>query len=62
MDIDIIRILVICVVAGLCWWANNKLNTVPVLRKVVQVIIVVVAVLLVLQSLGVMSSTHIRIR
>jgi hypothetical protein len=62
MDIDIIRLIVIIVIAGLCWFANSKLNPVPVLKTVVDVIIVVVAVLLVLQSLGIMgSSIHVRI-
>lgn len=56
MDIDIIRIIVIIVIAGLCWFANEKLNNIPVLKTVIQVIIVVVAVLLLLQSLGIMGN------
>lgn len=56
MNVNIMEILVICVIAGLAWWANAKLNTVPVLSNVVQVVIVVVAVLLLLNSLGLMHS------
>jgi hypothetical protein len=56
MHISIIGIFVICVVAGLCWYVNETLNTVPVLKKVVAVIIVVVAVLCLLQSVGVLGS------
>jgi hypothetical protein len=61
MDINIIQLIVICVIAGLCWWANETLNSVPILKKVVQVIIMVAAVLLVLQSLGVMGSSSMHI-
>lgn len=63
MEINVIQIIVICVLAGLCWWVNEMLNTVPVLKKVVAVLIVVVAVLLLLQSLGIMGSlnTHVRV-
>jgi hypothetical protein len=56
MDVNIMQILVICIVAGLCWYVNSTLNPVPVLKKVVGVVIVVVAVLLLLQSLGIMHS------
>jgi hypothetical protein len=56
VDINILQLIVICIIAGLCWWANETLNTVPVLKKVIQVLIVVVAVLLVLNSLGVTHS------
>jgi hypothetical protein len=53
MDINIVSIIVIIVIAGLCWWANQKLNTVPVLKNVVDVIIVVVAVLCLLSATGI---------
>lgn len=56
MHINIISILVICVIAGLCYWVNQTLNTTPILNKVVSVIIVVVAVLLVLQSMGLVGT------
>jgi hypothetical protein len=62
VDINIIQLIVIIVIAGLCWWANETLNNIPVLKKVIQVLIVVIAVLLVLQSLGIMgSNTTIRV-
>jgi len=62
MDINIIQLVVIVVLAGLAWWVNEQLNPVPVLKNVVSVVIVVVAILLVLQSLGFVSgSSHIRI-
>lgn len=52
MEINIIAIVVICILAWLAYWSNEQLNNVPVLKNVVRVIIVVVAVLLLLQSLG----------
>jgi Na+/H+-dicarboxylate symporter len=63
MNINIIQIVLICILSGLAWWVNEKLNTVPILKTVIQVLIVVVAVLLLLQSLGVLGSlnTHVRI-
>ncbi len=62
MHINIMAILVICVIAGLCWWVNQQLNTVPVLNKVVSVVIVVVAVLLLLQSMGLIgTNTTVRL-
>ena len=62
MDINIIQLIVIIILCGLAWWANDMLNKVPVLKTVISVIIVVVGVVLVLQSLGVMGSGHISIR
>ena len=62
MEINIIQIVVICILAGLAYWANDKLNTVPVFKTVVQVLIVVVAVLLLLQSLGIMGSLNTNVR
>lgn len=56
MHVELTQILVICVVAGLCWYVNAMLNPVAVLNKVVSVVIVIVAVLLLLQSLGLMNS------
>jgi hypothetical protein len=62
MDINVIQIVVICVLAGLAYWANDKLNNVPLLKTVIQVIIVVVAVLMVMQSLGVINAGHISVK
>jgi ethanolamine transporter EutH len=56
MDINIIQLVVILVIAGLCWWVNEMLNHIAVLNTVIKVIIVVAAVLLILQSLGLMHS------
>ena len=63
MEINLIQLIVIIVLASLAWWANGKLNTVPVLKNVIDVLIVVVAILLVLQSLGIMGhmDTHYRV-
>jgi hypothetical protein len=62
MDINIIQIILIIVLSGLAWYANDKLNNVPTLKPIVQVLIVVVAVLCLLSSLGIWhNSSHIRI-
>jgi hypothetical protein len=58
MQINLIAILVIVILAGLCYYANNALNNVPVLKNVINVIIVVVSVLMILQSTGLLGSTH----
>lgn len=64
MDINVIQIILIIVLAGLAYWANDILNNVPTLKQVVQVLIVVVAVILLLQSLGIIggTSTHIIVK
>ncbi len=56
MHIDLGNIFVICVIAGLCYYVNEMLNKVPLLKTVVTVIIVVVAVLLLLQSVGLINT------
>lgn len=62
MEINLIQIVVIIVIAGLCWYVNEALNRVPTLKQVVSVLIVVISVLMLLQSLGIFgTSTHIRI-
>lgn len=61
MEINIIAIFVICILAGLAWYVNDNLNNVPILKKVIQVVIVVVAVLLLLQSLGLISGSRIHV-
>jgi predicted PurR-regulated permease PerM len=61
MDVNILQLVVICAIAWLCWWVNDMLNKVPILNTVIKVIIVVVAVLLVLQSLGLVSGGHISV-
>lgn len=63
MEINVMQIIVIIVLAGLAYWANDMLNKVPTLKQVVSVLIVVVAVIMLLQSLGVMGSmnSHVRV-
>ena len=56
MHINIMDILVIVILAGLCYYVNNALNNVPVLKNVINVIIIVVSVLLILQSVGLVGS------
>ena len=61
MEVNVIQLIVICVLAGLAYWANDKLNNVPFLKTIVQVVIVVVAVLMLMQSLGVING-HVNVR
>jgi uncharacterized membrane protein YwzB len=57
MDPNIIRLVIIIVVACLLYWANNALNTVPLLKRVIQVAIVVISVLMCIQpSLNLLTS------
>ena len=57
MTINILGLIVIIILCGLAWYANNALNQVPVLKNVVSVIIVVVGVLLILQSVGLIGTS-----
>ena len=57
MQINLVQIIVIIVLAALCWYANNQLNPIPILKSVVNVLIVIVSVLLLLQSAGLVSSS-----
>jgi phosphoglycerol transferase MdoB-like AlkP superfamily enzyme len=52
MHIHVVELFLIIGLAGLAWWVNEMLDKVPVLNTVIKVLIVVVAILLVLQSLG----------
>lgn len=62
MEINVTQIIVIIVIAGLAYWANDQLNKVPFLVNLIRVLIVGVAILMLLQSCGIMGSgTHIRI-
>lgn len=62
MEINVLTILVIIVLAGLAYYANSKLNSIPMLKNVIDVLIVVVAVLLLLQSMGLIGGqTTIRV-
>jgi small-conductance mechanosensitive channel len=57
VHIHVVNLAVICIIAGLAYWANDQLNRVPVLNNVIKVVIIVVAILLVLQSLGTIEGT-----
>lgn len=62
MTINIVSIIVIIIIAGLCYWVNETANMVPVLKTVVKVLIVIIAVLLLLQSMGLIGgSTSIHV-
>ncbi len=56
MNVNIEHIIVIIVLAWLCYWINNQINKEPMLNNVVKVLIVSVSVLLMLQSLGLFNS------
>lgn len=53
MEIDLVRVLLVIIIAALAWYANANLNPVPVLKNVVNVLIVVVSVLCLLSAFGV---------
>ena len=56
MEINLLEILVIIILSVLAYWVNEKLNSIPILKTIIQVIIVIVAVLLLLQSLNLLNS------
>lgn len=62
MTINVLGIVLIVIFAGLAWWANETLNKVPTLKPIIQVIIVVVAVVLLLQSVGLIGGPTVVIR
>ena len=62
MEINIIQIIVIIIIAALCWYANATLNPIPVLKNVINVLIVVISVLALLGSLGIFSSDSMTIK
>jgi hypothetical protein len=57
MDINVIGLIATIVIASVAWWANDKLNTVELLKTVLKVVIVVVALLLVWKFLGIHGQT-----
>jgi len=57
MDINVVGLIVTVIVACVAWWANETLNSVPILKTVVKVIIVVVALLCLWAALGVRNHT-----
>ena len=62
MEINLIQIIAIIIIAGLCWYANAALNTIPVLKNVINVLIVVISVLALLNSLGIFHGNSGTIR
>ena len=55
-----VHVIELCVIVGLAWlayWVNDMLNKVPALHTVIKVLIVVVAILLILQSLGLIGNS-----
>ena len=57
MDINVVGLILTCIIAVAAWYANETLNNVPILKKVIQVLIIVVALLCVWSFLGVRSHT-----
>ncbi len=55
MDINILAIVVVIILAGLCWYANEQLNNIPVLKSIIRVLIVVLSVLMVMQNMGLLG-------
>jgi hypothetical protein len=56
MHIKIGQLIVIIVLAIVAWYANEKLNTVPIMKPLISVAIVIVAVFMALGALGLMSN------
>jgi len=61
MNINIIQIVLIVVFGSLAYWSNERINTVPTLKPIVSVLVVVVSVLLLVASLFGRFGTHIQI-
>lgn len=61
MHINILQLVLIIIFTSLAYWANLQLNTVPKLREIVSVLVVVVGVVLVVASLFGGIGTHITI-
>ncbi len=62
MDINFGEIIVIIVIASLCWYGNETINKVPGLKPIVSFIIVAVSVLCLLQAIGLLGSMgHVHI-
>ena len=57
MDVNVVGLIATIIIAGVAWWANDTLNKVTILKTVIKVVIVVVALLLVWQYLGIRNQT-----
>lgn len=58
MDINFKEIIVIVVIASLCWYGNETLNRVPGLKPIISFLIILISVLCLLQSTGLMTGMH----
>ena len=58
MDINFGYIICIIVIGSLCWYGNEILNKIPVLKPVVCFLIVAVCVVCLLDALGLMHGIH----
>lgn len=58
MEINFAYIVCIIVIASLCWYGNEILNKIPVLKPVVAFIIVAVSVICLLDALGLLHNMH----
>lgn len=62
MTINILVIIVIVVLTSLAYWSNENLNSVPGLKPMVKVVIVGVAILLLLSSIGLIQGSSIVVK
>lgn len=61
MTINIGLIILTIVAASLSWYANEKLNTIPYLKGVIQVLIVVISVYYLLIGIGLIGG-HLTVK
>jgi uncharacterized membrane protein YfcA len=57
MDINVIGLIVVIAVAIGAWYVNNKFNTIPLFRNVINALIIIVGCLLIWKNLGVHQQT-----
>lgn len=57
MDINVVSLIVVIAVAIGAWYVNNQFNTIPLLRNVVNALIIIIGALLIWRSLGVHEQT-----
>lgn len=58
MEINFGYIICIIVIGSLCWYGNEILNKMPLLKPIVSFLIVAVAVICLLDALGLMHGIH----
>lgn len=59
---SLIGILVVIVVVGVLLWAAEQIPLDPVVKRILQVVVVLVLVLWLLQAFGLLGAADIRIR